>query len=521
MSVRQTLRPDQEADLQKALALNGRLCLFSQPRTGKTRLALAITEALKCERVLLVGFNSFLPSWRYEMIALEESGNPFYLPFDILNTSTVLSRALAMREARRTGAPHMFAVNFESFWRSDLRQAIRDWKPDMVIYDEAHRLISRGTKAARFAHQIARDEKWFKHCLVLTATYQEHTHTDLFSLFKACNPDIFGLDFQKFSDDYTIVASHMCKTCGALVPSIKQLPRNAPACEPETGFHKGWFVEIKGRPVIGYKNEQELFDTIKRHSVRRTQEEVNILPPVNTIVPVKLAQNTREQYDRFMSTYVHQFQDKNNHALDVFARIALSALVKAQELTGGWIQDDKGNVLEISTEKLDLAVASTMEDLHNGKRPAVYCRFNEDVLRLAKALKIDPKWTYTSFAGNGDKGLRQREEILRQLLRGNLETLIGNGHMVSYGLNLSMMDTANFFSTSYSSIEFEQLCGRLQARGKKPFHRHFCAVDTVDEDIYSALSTKTELRLKVFGEQIIPFESDRTEPITTGDGWNW
>ncbi len=514
--VRTTLRPNQEASLRKILELDGRLPIFSQKRTGKTRVALAAAEALNCERVLIVGFNSFLNVWEDELIVLEESGNPFHLPLEYLTDGSIRDRAMSLRDISKSGRPHMIAVNYEGWWRNHLRAAIRDWKPDMIIYDECHRLITSSTHSARFAHQIARDEKWFKHALALTATWQEGGFEDIFSIYKSVNPEVFSLDYQMFRANFCDVATHVCKSCNTLVSKLQMLPKSEPKCLGD--WHKGYFVPIKGDQIIGYKNTQYLFDTIKKTSVRILQSDVNIYPPKNVIIPVELTAGTRQQYNSFMKNHVHNF-NTNDDNLEVFARIELSALVKAQELTGGWVQDQDGHVLDISREKLDSISEYVKQDHRDGYQTAIYAKFIRDVQRLAIEFKVPENMTYSALAGGGKKGREQRKEIFRQLLRGNLDTFIGIGKMAAYGLNLSSCATANFYSTDYISIEFDQFDGRLQAPDKEPLHRHFVATGTVDTEIYAALAKKMSLRLSVFNEYLPDFTSIDIMGVDTKNEW--
>lgn len=459
MSALGGLRLENLPAIDKAAAQNGRLSIFSEPRTGKTRTALAIAEKLESKRIMVVGMNSFLQVWEDEC----EKVN-FALPVERLTNpnQTIVQRAQELIRIRKAGESKLLAVNYEGWWRKDLRAAIRAWEPDLIVYDEAHRLVERGNKSARFAHQIANREKWFKSALSLTATWQEGGYEDVFSLYKATDPSVFGSDFPPFQYKY-------CKMGGYL-----------------------------GKEIVDYKNLDELFETVRRTSFYLSQAQLGIPSPTFEIIEVDLTPGTRSQYEQFLKDKYLNFKGYEDQTLEVFYRLPISALVKAEEITGGWIQNDDGKPLDISSEKLDAAVAYAKNEMRNGRQHAIYCAFSHDIERLARALDIPLALTYSGLAGTGLKGEINRQNALKSLRNGSLPILIGNIDMIAQGIDLSCCQTAGFYSVDWSYIKFFQLWARLQGKGVYPHHVIYEAKNTIDQPKYALLRKKTALASKVF-----------------------
>lgn len=457
--------------------------LFNQPRTGKTRTALAFAEKQQFKRVLVVVLNPFLPAWEREMkVAGFEALSPVYL-----TEGPVIKRAEQLKTLITSKQPAIVYVNYDAWWRGDLRAMIRAWQPELVVYDEAHRLITRGNRSARFAHQIAVKEKWYNACLPMTATWQERGYEDIFSLYQSCDPTVFGTDYLAFQTKYCIVAVAKCMTCRRLLGEDNYLPYCG------DGRHIGPLIPWgKYQQIVGYKNLDELFAKIHATSFFLSQDELDIPAPEVTVLPVTLTPATRKLYNKLQKEWAIELQSSS-----VTLDRAITLLTKAQELTSGFVYDDNGEAVYTSHEKIDLAIEIARNETHAGHQHALYSRFLPDIARLADELKIPRDMTYSSFAGSGEAGRTQRKKILHSLEQGNLPYLIGNIDMVSLGLDLSACRTATYMAVGLSRTDFYQTNCRLQAVGHYPENFVLQACDTVDSYIFDMLMHKDNLASKV------------------------
>lgn len=162
------LTPFQERDIAKLLSLRHG-ANFSVPGAGKTRVGLAVFQALRrsgtLERLLIVGPKSSYSAWQYE-------------------NSVCFSRPLAMEVL--DGAPadgvEAIIVNYERL--PNLVNMLGRWlteRPSMILLDEAHRM-KLGAEGAYGAACLALGPR-SRRRLILTGTPAPNGARDLESLF--------------------------------------------------------------------------------------------------------------------------------------------------------------------------------------------------------------------------------------------------------------------------------------------------------------------------------------------------
>lgn len=463
----------------------GRGPLFAGKRTGKSGATILWEEENQYDRVLNICLDSFADVWRME----HQEWGIDRLPLYRLTHGNRLQRAQFIK--RLKGQPGKIQLNYESFWAEPIRSAIRDYfKPQLIEYDEASEINHRTSKQSKFAGLIATDP-YVESIVPLTATPTDGKHEQYWPIYRACDPTVFGTRYEDFAYEYTVTATHICRGCSRLVNQFATTLRRGITCEAD--LHTGPLTPIRGSQVIGYRNVDKLRNIIKATSFEFSQEEANIPEPEDIIVPVTLSQRTRKAYDEFMKEYVAQFQSElTGDNLGVVARIALTAMLREAEITGGFVRDGMGGYIEVGSEKLDAALEIIRHENRDGHRVAVYCRFRPEVERLARELNIPLSQTYSGFATQ-----EQREEALANLRRGNLPALICNIEVVRYGLDLRCCHSAIFYSTGYKLDVFDQAYGRLQGTGLTPLHFHLLCLGLADHKVYEALARKKSVAAEI------------------------
>lgn len=497
MSVSETLRADQNEAVETLLSLGGRGLLLNEPRLGKTRCALALAEQLQSQRILLLGLDVHFDSWAWELAKLKEAGHSFWLPLTRLSSGrTVVSRAAELEAIRKSGNPAMVSINYEAWWRPALRNAIKKWQPDLIIYDEAHRLCDRGGRSSRFAHRIAAHEPWAKAIVCMTATWQEGGFEDTFGIMRACRPEVFGTDWEAFLARYCISASHRCMACKEYLV----YGRFKAGLSCQGAVHRGPVKPIDYPKIISYNHEEELLAKIRANSYRVTQDIVGIPKAENYVVPVQLKPKTMRQYKRFMQNYVETFESQlNSSNMKLVVEAKLTLLIKARELANGWVYGPNQELLEISREKLDAARELVLNEVKVGNPVCVWTTFNPDIIRLAREFDIPLTRTWSTLSSTNKAEQRAyREETYREFHAGNVPILIGLDELAKESLDFSPARLAVFYSLDPSLIKFTQLIGRLQKKGHYPEHAILVATDTVDEDIYAGIEQKQDLASRVW-----------------------
>ena len=164
--------------------------------TGKTLTTIGIAGALwlsgRIKRVLIVAPLSILGVWEEEFAKWAD----FPYTLQLLNGSDKQKKQQQLTGITGPGL-HVAVVNYESAWR--LGDVLLDWKPDLVIADEAHKIKSHTTNASKFMHKFG-NEKCFK--LLLTGTIITNKAIDVYSQYRYLNPAIYGTSFYRFRSRY-------------------------------------------------------------------------------------------------------------------------------------------------------------------------------------------------------------------------------------------------------------------------------------------------------------------------------
>lgn len=369
---------------------------------------------------------------------------------------SIARRALKLlRLAHRKASNRVFViVGYESFWREPLRKAIINYQPDMIIYDEGHRLKGRGTRQSRFAHTLTS-----KHILALTGTPFPNGPEDAFSLFKAIDPSVFGTRWVDFEDRYII---------------------------------RGGFQRYQ---IIGYRNLPEFEQRIADHSFRITKAEALDLPPqVDVEIPVTLSKKARAIYDKLSKEAIAEIEAFDGSQGIALSRIVLTNIIRLQQVASGFVRVEDGRILDFDTSKLDMLSDLLRDALDAAGRVVVFCRFRHDVDAVsAVARRLIGDHVYRI---DGRVDPRDREAQLAWFRTFEPAVLVGQMQVASLSIDLTCAHVGIFFSRDYSLLNFDQARGRLHRHGQKQkvTYYHLVADQTIDENIYQALLKKDKLQ---------------------------
>ncbi len=209
----------------------------------------------------------------------------------------------------------------------------------------------------------------------------------------------------------------------------------------------------------------------------------------DAIIPVDMPANARRSYDIFAEegVVVH-----HRHLIE--APIPLTKLLRLQQMTGGWVHDELGEVVEIHQAKIE-ALSGELEDLSSAECSVlIFARF----LREIEAIKATANRYYPWVRSiQGSVGAVSRKEAVREFQKrpgygamviqvGAAEALDGLQRVCSNGI---------FYSTDYSLIHWNQARGRLDRTGQvSPVtFRHIQVRKSVDGLILKALREKKDI----------------------------
>jgi SNF2 family DNA or RNA helicase len=445
------LRDYQVEAVELCLRRKGRAGLWMEMSTGKTRVALEVVNRLFCQRILVVCPLSVPGVWRREVSIFcpDVTVVPCYY-------GSVKERAARLAGVPRDGRV-LVTVNYEGYWREPLRTAINKWKPDIVIYDEAHRLAGRSSRQSNAAHVLT---KTVNYALALTGTPMPNGPEDLYSLMKAVDTSVFGTRWKDFSDRYIEWGGF--RPPGALVP-----------------------VQI-----VGYKNRAELEAKVKETSYRITKDEALQLPDrVDVEVPVEL--KDRAVYDRLKKHAIAEVESIYRERGTALAGIVLTSLLRLQQITSGFVKTEDGQILDLSTEKLDTTYDLISDALPSCKQVVVFCRYTRDVERCVE--KLAPLGHVLRLDGTTPP--RSREALIEEFRRGQNHILVCQIDVASLGIDLSSCHVAIFYSLDFKLINWLQSRDRLHRVGQREKVVYYTLVvpKSVDVKIYKALAAKEDL----------------------------
>lgn len=438
------LYEDQQLGVAKLQALNGRAGLFMEMGTGKTRTALAYADGAGARRVLVVCPLSVAGVWELECRDVGYS-----LPVVDLTEQDSLAKRAALLKC--TGDA-LVVINYESYWREPLRKAILDWRPDTVILDEGHRIRHRGARQSRFAHALA-DQPFVTRRLLLTGTPITNGLQDAWSLYRFIDASVFGKRFVDFQNAYLMLG--------------------------------GW----QGRQIVDYRNVGIARQRIDASSYQCKKR--GLLGRRDQPIPVRLDSETLRVYAELKRRAMVEVADANGQPTTVVARIALTLLLRLQQLTSGFLRDVGADIVEVGDDKGRRAVELITDAIDGGERVVLFARFLHDI-ELVRSL-LPPSVRVAIIQGGVP--IRERKRIMAAFKAGEYDVVLGQIKTASEGIDLTAASVAIFMSVGYSLHEFLQAKDRIHRIGqtRDVLYYHLLAARTVDVRVYRDLQAKINI----------------------------
>jgi len=445
------LWPPQRRAVQFLRSLGNCGALGAEVGVGKTSVAAVVSRPYR--RVLIVTPVSSLGVWRKEALRLGLS-----MPVLTLDSG---SSAQKIAQVRAFG-DGWIVTNYETFWRPPLFAALADWGPQYVIWDEFQRLRYHTSKQSKEAAKL-RQWKTVQAAVGLSGTPITKGYEGLFGMFRAVNPNVFGLRWGTFLGQYVNMVNM-------------------------GDYNK----------VIGYKNTDDLFKRLDKNMIQIAKSEaLPWLPKERDVfVPVELTPESRKRYREFAREAVMQISgESDGYTVEgtALARIALTTLLRLQQLTSGFIKTEDEGELIVSDEKLRACVDLVRTIRDSEKSVVIFYRFNMDRKRLEEALSREMKERIAVLMG--EMKPRDQQLTLDRFFAKKDRIILCQIHK-AIGINeLVAASDAIFYSTGYSLEDFVQAKGRIHRPGQtEPVtYYHLIVERSVDEKVYAALQANIDL----------------------------
>ena len=424
---------------------------------GKTLTAIAIAGAGyqmgKVERLLIVAPTSVVAVWPKE---LQEYAKFKYTCKTLLGEKKQRIKQIDDLLKFPFKALKVAVINYESTWRPEILEKLKEFDADMVIADESQRIKTYDAAQSKAMHELG-DQARYK--LILSGTPVQTAAIDIWSQYRFLDKTVFGDNFFKFRGRYAIMGGY------------------------------------GNKKIVGYKDLEGLIK--KEHSIafRVTKDEALDLPE-QTFETRKIQFNQKEKnlYERIKKDSYAEL-DGGGH---ITATTVLTRLLRLQQLAGGFlVQDDAQKPQLVSRAKLD-ALGDIIEDyvIGSGKKLVIFARFIAEVKAIMDLDdKVLPK-ELKQVAIYGDIKKEDRGDIVKQFQEDPKTVLfIGQIDTAGTGITLTAADTCVYYSKNFNYATYSQSLSRIHRIGQ----RNCCTyIDleiegTIDELISKALSRKEDM----------------------------
>lgn len=424
---------------------------------GKTLTAIAIAGAGyqmgKVERLLIVAPTSVVAVWPKE---LQEYAKFKYTCKTLLGEKKQRIKQIDDLLKFPFKALKVAVINYESTWRPEILEKLKEFDADMIIADESQRIKTYDAAQSKAMHELG-DQARYK--LILSGTPVQTAAIDIWSQYRFLDKTVFGDNFFKFRGRYAIMGGY------------------------------------GNKKIVGYKDLEGLIK--KEHSIafRVTKDEALDLPEQTFETrKIQFSQKEKNLYERIKKDSYAEL-DGGGH---ITATTVLTRLLRLQQLAGGFlVQDDAQKPQLVSRAKLD-ALADIIEDyvIGSGKKLVIFARFIAEVKAIMElADKVLPK-ELKQVAIYGDIKKEDRGDIVKQFQEDPKTVLfIGQIDTAGTGITLTAADTCVYYSKNFNYATYSQSLSRIHRIGQ----RNCCTyIDleiegTIDELISKALSRKEDM----------------------------
>jgi SNF2 family DNA or RNA helicase len=462
------------------------LALFWEMGTGKTKGMIDILrdrygENKRVLRTLILGPKIIVRNWCNEFGIHSKIKPEMIVPLGGTGKKRkLLFMDRATAEDGTLTQSRIFVTNYEAMEMDDLFKLILDWKPEVLICDESHRLKNHTSVRAKRVAMVA---DLAKHRYILTGTPILNSALDIFMQYRVLDGgETFGKNFFEFRGRFFEDENRG-------MPSHVHFPKFSP------------------RPTT----YQQLNDMIYRKALRVRKDEVLDLPPlVRQKIHVELGVEQKRMYDEMRKEYIAwvKSHDNTDEPRAVVAQMAITKALRLQQLVSGYAKTEDGAEVSISDNPRLNALRDLLEELTPGNKVIVWSVFHENYRQIRKLCDELGIGYAEIHGGISDAEKARAEDRFRS--DPTCRVLIGNQRAGGIGINLveyahtvsaGASSYAIFYSRNFSLADDLQAEAR-NYRGGSQVYKSVTRIDlvasgTIDELGLEALASKQEIAEQV------------------------
>jgi SNF2 family DNA or RNA helicase len=426
-------RPYQVRALKKLIKNRGGH-LWIPMRGGKTKVAIDFVGSGQLKwgwkRVLVICPKKVRPVWKMEIKK--------HQPEDI-------DLEWAITNYERTYAREPFGNS----WRPVDNQELWDFRPDVIIIDEGHRVGDPTTLANKKIYKLSK--KYGIPVVILTGTPVHRKIFLAFGMFKLDDDSVFGTDWGSYKSQYGLWG----------------------------GYQRRTLLKYANLKLWREKVEPRVF----------SMRYVPPVPPQHILRPFEL-ETSSSTYRELM---VDSVTAVKGHQIE--APIVLTKILKGMQIAGGWLRDtEKGVWLRTGNEKKE-AFDELVHEIRDSEihKFVVFCRFLPE---MRDAADVARRYGYTVLSLRGkttEAALEHRLEVFAEK-KARL-CFVVQATTGGEGLDFSAADTAVYYSLPAGLLPYDQSSARIRRWKDKRTLTYFylAARGTVDELAYLAIQEGLEV----------------------------
>ena len=446
--------------------------LFLEMGLGKSKILLDnagfLFEEGKISGLLIVSPKGNLRNWDVHEVSkhLPDHIERNVLVWQPNHTKQWLKAYKEMVEQDSDGVLNIFLVNVEAFATTKACKFVEDFMVThdvMMAIDESTTI--KNPKAKRTKHLI-KLAPLADYRRILTGFPITKAPLDLYSQCYFLSPNLLG-----FSSYYAFSARY----------AITQARR--------MGAHS--FQQI-----VGFQRLEELQESIKDFSIRKTKDQCLDLPPkVYTKRYVELTAEQKKAYGTMKQKALMVLDNEVFSTMNV-----LTQIMRLQQVVAGSLRNESGETIVLKNNRVQ-AVLDLLEET-SGKA-VIFAVFQTDIQELEKAIanKYGEK-SVASYYGKTPQDERQKIIDRFQDPESELRYFISNPQTGGRGITLTEGSTMIFYSNSYDlelRVQAEDRIHRI-GQDKSCTYVDLVSKDTVDEKILQNLLSKVKISNEVLGE---------------------
>lgn len=330
------------------------------------------------------------------------------------------------------------SYSFARFYYKFLKKEL----PDAVVMDEIHRLKNPNSgQGRRVAKAIAKVSIRYG----LTGEQIADTTIDLFSQYRAVDPSILGDHWPTFREHY---------------------------------LTRGGFMGHELR--ISEQNKRKILRMVEpiTYQVLKTDVlDVKIAPPV--VMYTELKGTQKKLYQDLAGKMV-----AHHDGFTISTVNEISQMIRLQQITGGHVPDDDGNMLTFECGKIDL-LKELLSTWNRKKKLVIFARFIHELGLIQQTCE---KMKFSSYIYSPKKAYIDDEFQKND----HPQISISQIQSGSESRTLVRSSTPVFFSKTFSYMDYTQGVGRVYRGGQKELVTPILLTTrgTIDEDLDESVRLK-------------------------------